>query len=533
MSYDHVIVGAGSAGCVLANRLSADGRRRVLLLEAGPTDSDPWIRIPAGMGRLFTNPKVNWRYHYEPEPGLDNRRIYLPRGKVLGGSSAINGHVYMRGVPGDYDFWEQSGNAGWGWQGVLPYFLRSERHAGGDSDHHSGQGELGVARLSHPHTASQDFVAAAQQLGVRWNDDFNGSSQEGVGYLEFNLKDGMRCSSATAFLKPARGRSNLRVVTGAMVERITMADGRATGVRYRQGAEAHEVQAREVILSGGAVNSPQLLMLSGIGEPEELRRHGVEVVHRLPGVGKNLHDHVYAHCMAFVEPGYSINRIISSNLRLVPHVLRYLARRDGLLLTAAAQVGMFVRVDPEAATPDLQIQFRPFSMAVGKDGRMASEPEPVVTASCACLRPRSRGRLWLKSADPLQAPGMVANFLVDEADQRVMIEGLRWIRRIYSTQPLAGHVTAERTPGAERQTDDELLAYLRANAQSMYHPVGTCRMGVDEGAVVDPRLRVRGVAGLRVVDASVMPAIPSGNTNAPTIMIAEKAADMIIEDAAG
>lgn len=532
MTYDYVIIGAGSAGCVLAKRLSEPPRNRVLVLEAGPKDSDPWIKLPAGMGRLFTNAKVNWRYYSDPEPGLDDRRIFFPRGKVLGGSSSINGHVYMRGVPGDYDAWAQAGNTGWGWTDVLPYFLKSEDHFAGDSALHRAGGELTVSPLRRPHRASQDFVAAAKSLGVRGNDDFNGPSQEGVGYLQFNIRNGMRCSAATAFLNPVRSRPNLRIETGVLAERILTEGGRAVGVRYRTAEGVQEVRAQEVILCGGTVNSPQLLMLSGIGEAAQLRRHGIEVVRDIPEVGRNLHDHIYVHCMAFVERDYSVNRIISSNIRLVPQVLRYLLRRDGLLLTAAAQVGMFLRTGPHVETPDLQVQFRPFSMAVSKDGKFASESDPVVTASCSCIRPRSRGRLWLESADPAAAPHMVANFLTEDADRRVMVEGLRWIRRVYAAEPMARHVTAERTPGSDHQSDEDLLAYVRANAQSMYHPVGTCRMGADEGSVVDPSLRVRGVAGLRVVDASVMPSIPSGNTNAPTIMIAEKAADMLLADQA-
>ena len=527
-SFDYIIVGAGSAGCVLANRLTANGRNRVLLLEAGPRDTNPWIKLPAGMGRLFTNGKVNWRYYSDPEPGLENRRIFFPRGKVLGGSSSINGHVYMRGVPSDYDAWAQTGLKGWGWDDVLPYFLKSEDHFAGASPLHGAGGELTVSPLKNPHQTSQDFVAAAQSLGLPFNADFNGPAQDGVGYLQFTLRNGMRCSAATAFLNPAKSRANLRIETGFLVERVLIEGGRATGLRYRGKAGTVTVRAKEVILSAGTINSPQLLMLSGIGDPAELGRHGIDVVTALPSVGQNLQDHIYVHCMARVQPKSSVNRIVSNNLRLIPEVLRYALWRDGLLLTAAAQVGLFQRTGPHVESPDLQAQFRPFSMAVSKDGKFASEAEPYVTASCSCIRPQSRGRLWLESSDPAAAPHMVANFLTAEADQQVLIAGLKLIRRIYAAQPMAGHVVAERTPGVDVQSDAELLAYIRANAQSMYHPVGTCRMGADAASVVDAQLRVRGVAGLRVVDASVMPSIPSGNTNAPTIMLAEKAADLIL-----
>ncbi|MFG1421622.1 GMC family oxidoreductase [Roseixanthobacter liquoris] len=529
--YDYIVIGAGTAGCVLANRLTADGRSRVLLLEAGQKGGSPWLKVPAGMGRLFNDPNVNWRYYFDAEPGLNNRRIYCPRGKTLGGSSAINGMVYMRGVPGDYDGWRQMGNAGWGWDDVLPYFKKSEKQVRGASDLHGADGEMGISDLMEPHPASQAFVAAGQTIGLPFNPDFNGKAQDGIGYLQFTMERGRRVSAASAFLEPARGRANLTIEVEAQVEKILVEAGRTVGVRYRVGHERRDARAGEVILSAGTINSPQILMLSGIGAGEELAAHGIEVVRDLPGVGKNFHDHLYAHYLAGVAPDFSVNHIIST-YRILPHVVRYVVKRDGLLTSAAAQAGMFVRSGPHAETPDLQIQFRPFSLFIAPDGKFVFEPFPAVTASCSFIRPQSRGRVYLKSADPFAAPGMVANFLTEEADCKAMVAGLRWIRRVFAAAPLAAHVTGENKPGATCQSDEDLLGYLRENAQSMYHPVGTCRMGRDPGAVVDERLRVHGVAGLRVVDASVMPSISSGNTNAPTCMIAEKAADMILQDRA-
>lgn len=527
--YDYVIVGAGSSGCVLANRLSQDGRCRVLLLEAGPKDTNPWLKIPAGLSRVFVHPTLNWGYSTEPEPHLGNRRIYWPRGKTLGGSSAINGMAYVRGHPGDYDEWRQLGNAGWSWENVLPYFKRSERNARGASEYHGGDGELSVTDPTLRHPASQAFVQSAVSAGISAVDDFNDGRQEGVSFLQFTIKDGVRNSTASAFLTPARNRDNLTIEVGAQVQRILFEGKRATGLIYRVGQEKRQVQAREIILSAGVINSPQLLMLSGVGPAEHLREHGIDVVHNLEGVGENLHDHIYVHYRCRVDAAFSINQYLHG-WRVLPHALQYALRQKGILTLGASQACAFVRSGAHIDRPDLQINFRPMSTVFTPEGKILSDPFPGVTASVSHLRPQSRGRVRLKSANPLVPPSMLANYLAIDEDRNALLAGLHWIRRIFSSKPMADHIQEETAPGRNIRSDDEILNFIRDNAQSMYHPVGTCRMGHDELAVVDDRLRVRGLQGLRVIDASIMPVIVSGNTNAPSIMIAEKGAAMILED---
>lgn len=531
-TYDYIIVGAGSAGCVLANRLSADPSKRVLLLEAGPSDDLLWIKIPAGMTRLFSNKKVNWRYQGAKEPGFNNRTLYCPRGKTLGGSSSINGLVYMRGNSHDYDAWRDEGNPGWGWSDVLPYFKKSERQLRGGDEYHGATGELAISDVVNPHVASLTFIDSAKAIGIPFNKDFNGAQQYGVGYPQMTMENGVRQSASTAFLKPIRSRTNLEVQVNAHAERILFEGKRAVGVHFaiKGSKQKRDVYAKEIILSGGTIASPQLLMLSGVGPEEHLKSHGINVVHDLPGVGENLHDHAYVHFLNQVTPKFSINHEIQG-WRLIPHVLQYVGSRKGLLTSAAAQVCCFVKSDPSMISPDLQIQFRPFSIVVTEDGKIVPEKIPVVTASCSQIRPKSRGHIRLNSANPYDDPDILMNYLTHEDDCKALIAGIRWMRKIYAAEPLSKHVVKEAMPGSQVQTDEQLLDYLRKFGQSMYHPVGSCRMGNDQTAVVDARLRVRGVEGLRVIDASIMPSICSGNTNAPAIMIAEKGADMVIEDA--
>ena len=526
--YDFVIVGAGSAGCVLANRLSADGRHSVLLLEAGGRDTSPWIHIPLGYGKHFDNPKVNWLYASDPHPASGNRAIPEPRGKVLGGSSSINGLVYVRGHRADYDIWRQMGNLGWGFDDVLPYFRKSEDQQRGDDPFHGVGGPLAVSDPTDRHVLCDAFVAAAGECGYPANDDFNGPEQEGFGYLQFNHRRGRRASAATAYLKPARRRSNLKIETGAHVTRVLFDGTRATGVAYvRKGKSCVAHAGSEVILSGGAINSPQLLQISGVGSPELLRQHDIDVVHALPGVGANLQDHYNARLVYRCRQPVTLNDVVGHPVRAVTEGLRYAFARRGFLTMGASYAAGFYRQDAASATPDIQV-----GLALFSTDRAGTKLHPFSGFSLIVrlLRPDSRGKVVIESADPMRAPAIRPNYLAVQRDAELLVGGLRTARRIADAPAMQAFADGEYAPGADCASDEDMLDFVRRRGGTSYHPVGTCRMGSGDDAVVDARLRVHGLERLRVVDASVMPQIISGNTNAPTIMIGEKAADMILED---
>jgi choline dehydrogenase len=527
--FDYVIVGAGSAGCVLANRLSADGKNSVLLLEAGPRDTNLWIHVPLGYGRLFKEKTVNWMYQTEPEPGLDGRSVFQPRGKVLGGSSSINGLLYVRGQHEDYDRWRQHGNNGWGFDDVLPYFKKAENQQRGADDFHGSGGPLPVSDLGHPDPLSAAFITAAAETGLPVNPDFNGVLQEGAGFFQTTTRHGRRASAAVAYLRPAKGRNNLRVETSALAQRIVFEGRRADAVEYRQAGTLKTARARkEILVSGGAFNSPQLLQLSGVGPADLLRKHGIDVVLDAPGVGHDLQDHMQVRVVMRCSQRITLNDIVNHPVRKILMGMRYAAFRTGPLTIAAGTSGAFFRTNPRLATPDIQVHFLPFS--TDKMGEKLHSFSGFSASVCQ-LRPESRGSLRIRSADPAAPPEIRINYLATEVDRAANVEGLKMLRKILQAPALRPYVTEEVDPGAKVVSDEALLSYCRARGSTIYHPTSTCRMGNDALAVVDQRLRLRGIEGLRVVDASVMPDLVSGNTNAPVIMIAEKASDMILEDA--
>jgi choline dehydrogenase len=534
--WDYIIVGAGSAGCVLANRLSADATCRVLLLEAGGSDRRFWIRLPLGYARTFRDPAVNWMYQTQPQPELAGRTSYWPRGKVLGGSSSINAMAYVRGLAQDYDAWERQGNPGWGWTDVLPFFKRSEDHAWGASEHHGAGGEWHVSDINgQVHPLCQSFLGAARSLGLGQTSDFNGAVKEGVGIYQINTRHGWRESSASAFLRPALKRGNLVLHHRAHATRVMVQGQRAIGVEYLRGGVLVQAYARrEVIVCGGAVNSPQLLQLSGIGDAQLLARHGITLACHAPMVGQQLQDHLH------ITHGYR-SLVPTLNDSLYPWHgklragLRFVLRRDGPLSMSVNQAGGFVRSDIQQDRPNLQLYFNPASYTTRPDAAkrtMNPDPFPGFSMSVHACRPSSRGSIRIRSADPLEPPLIDPNYLATDQDIREAIAGARLLRRLSTSAPLSGLIASELLPGPDHSTDDDLLADFRARADTIFHPVGSCAMGpVPQHAVVDARLRVHGVAGLRVIDASVFPAITSGNTNAPTVMVAEKGAQMVIEDA--
>jgi len=529
-SFDYIVVGAGSAGCVLADRLTASGRHRVLLLEAGGHDRHFWIHVPLGYGKLFNDRRVNWLYSSEPEPELDNRKIIQPRGKVLGGSSSINGLLYLRGQPADFDHWRQLGNSGWSFDDVLPYFRRAEDQERGADDLHGAGGPLAVSDVCEPHPLCDAFIQSAEQAGFPRNDDFNGPSQEGAGYFQLTARNGRRCSTAVGYLRPARRRPNLTVVTGALASRILLEGRRAVGVEYRQGGTTHVARAgREVILSSGSFNSPQLMQLSGLGPAALLRPLGIDVVADMPGVGADLQDHLQVRMQYRCTEPITMNDVINSWRHCMGAGLRYLMFRKGLLAIGAGYAGGFFRTSAQVATPDVQVIFIIYSGdAVGA----ALHPFPGFIATVCQLRPESRGFVRIKSADPSEPPAIQPRYLSSQFDRDTTVAGLKLLRRIMGQPAMRRYIAEERAPGPGVTSDEALLAFARGAATTVFHPTSTCRMGSDATAVVDERLRVRGIGNLRVVDASIMPTVVSGNTNAAVVMIGEKGADMILQDAA-
>ena len=526
--FDYVIVGAGSAGCVLANRLSADPARSVLLLEAGGSDNYVWIHIPVGYLYCMNNPRTDWGFSTEAEPGLNGRALAYPRGRVLGGCSSINGMIYMRGQAADYDQWRQMGNAGWGWDDVLPFFKRSEDYFAGADEMHGAGGEWRVESQRLSWTLLDAFRDAAEATGIRKIDDFNRGDNEGSSYFRVNQRRGIRVNATKAFLRPAMRRSNLTVITGAQAERITFDGRRATGVAFRARDGARLAQANaEVILASGAIGSPHLLQLSGVGPGALLAEHGVAVIHDLAGVGENLQDHLQLRCVYRVTGVPTLNERAGSWLGKAGIALEYALRRSGPMAMAPSQLGLFTRSDPAVATADLQYHVQPLSL--DKFGEPLDR-WPGFTASVCHLRPQSRGSVRLRSPAPAAAPAIRPNYLSVEADRRVAVAAIRLTRRIVAQPALSRFGPEELRPGPALDTEAELARAAGDIGTTIFHPVGTARMGQDAMAVVDERLRVHGIERLRVVDASVMPTITSGNTNSPVIMIAEKAAEMIRRD---
>ncbi len=530
--YDFIVVGAGSAGCVLANRLSADPNNRVLLLEAGGRDINPWIHVPVGYFKTMHNPNTDWCYKTEPDPGLDGRSIDWPRGKTLGGSSSINGLLYIRGQHQDYDHWRQLGNVGWSFDDVLPYFRKSENQERGADDFHGADGPLSVSNMRVHREICNALIDAAEEIGIPRNEDFNGATQEGAGYFQLTARNGRRCSTAVAFLKPARSRPNLDIVTHAHTSKLTFSDSTSrdvTGVEFYASKKLTTARIRpggEVILSAGAIGSPQILQVSGIGPGEPLHQAGIELRHELAGVGQNLQDHLQIRMIYEVNVS-TLNDEINNIIRRGLIGVRYALFRTGPMAMGASQVCIFAKTRGELETPDIQYHFQPLS--TDKPGIEMHRFSGVTLSACQ-LRPESRGHINVRTPDARNYPAIHPNYLSATVDQETAVASMQMTRKLVKTSALSKFVVDEKLPGYATATEDDLLQKAREISQTIYHPTSTCKMGQDNLAVVDDRLRVHGIKALRVVDASIMPTIVSGNTNAPTIMIAEKASDMILED---
>lgn len=530
-TFDYVVVGAGSAGCVVASRLSEDGKYSVCLLEAGPSDWHPYIHIPAGFMKLMDHPTLNWRYQTEPSEWTGGRAIPVPRGKTLGGSSSINGNVYNRGNREDFNTWAQFGNRGWGYADVLPYFKRAEtKIGGGDPDYRGQDGPLNVTDNDLPHRLCEAFIEAAESIGIPRTSDYNAQQQEGVSYTQRTIHQRRRMSSARAFLTPAKGRSNLKIITSAHATEILLDGKRATGIRYRKGGRngpEHTVSARrEIVLSGGVINSPQLLQLSGIGDPADLGPLGIAVKHALPSVGKNLRDHYAPRFTVRVKNSGTLNER-AQGLGLLPEIAKWVTGKPSVLSIQATMVYAFWRSNPDIANSDLQITFNPASYVMGRQAKL--DDYPGMSIATWQQRPQSSGFVRATSADPFDKPVIQPNYLKEEDDRRVLLAGMKLVRKIIAAAPMQPYVDREEFPGPDAQTDEELLEAVKKRGTTTFHPAGTCRMGpaTDPSTVVDDQLRVHGIEGLRVADASIMPTMITANLNAATIMIGEKVSDMI------
>jgi choline dehydrogenase len=530
VEFDFLVIGAGSAGCVIANRLSSNPQYKVALIEAGGPDTSPWIHIPVGYFKTMGNPATDWCYQTEPDPGLNGRSLNWPRGKVLGGSSSINGLLYVRGQPQDFDHWRQLGNTGWGWDDVLPHFKRIETWEGGETDSRGGDGPLQVSENKLRRDIVDAWLKAAVNDGHPWTNDYNSGNQEGVSNFQMTIKRGLRCSSAAAFLKPVRNRPNLEVFTHALTERICFDGNRATGITIRRGDKSLALTARrEIILSAGAIGSPQILMLSGIGPADMLKNHGIPVTRNLSGVGRNLQDHLQARPV-FKCTSSTINTETRNIFQKMGIAAQFALTRSGPMTMAASLGAAFLKTHPEKETPDIQFHIQPFSADSPGQG---AHPFSAFTASVTQLRPESTGHITLKSNRPEDYPAIHPNYLATKTDCDTLVDGIKIARRITGLDPVRPLITEEHAPGPDVADDDDtaLLDWARNTATTIYHPTGTCKMGEDKMAVVDERLRVHGITGLRVADTSIMPTITSGNTNAPAMMIGDKLSSMVLKDA--